>query len=120
MSRSRLLRRFVAMAAVGTLALLGPHMVLSSGAASGSCAMKRHGCGHYSLVACCCAAPSLPDATVPQPTTTASLTQALQPIAGPAAVAIMRASPLEARLGLSPTRGYTPTDLPVLLSTFLI
>lgn len=108
------------MAAVGTLALLGPHMVLSSGAASRSCATKRHGCGHASLVACCCVAPALPDAAIPQPTTTASLTQAPQPLQAPPVIGITFASRLEARLGTSPTHGYTSTDLPVFLSTFLI
>jgi hypothetical protein len=108
------------MVAVGTLAVLGPHMVLSIQAASGSCAMKRHGCGHSSLVACCCEASPLPDATVPQATTTASLTQAPQPLQGPVAVDLVCPSRLAPRLGTSPRHGYATADLSVLLSTFLI
>lgn len=119
MSRSRLLRRFVAAVAVGAVALLGPHTLMSTGAAPDSCATKRHGCGIPSLSACCCAAPVLPEGSLPPLTTAAPITPLQN--AAPATMSETPAQPaLELRLATAPPHGYCTVDLPTLLSTFLI
>jgi hypothetical protein len=117
MSRSRLLRRFIAASTIGALALLGPHLVLSAADAADDCAMSRHGCGRLSLAACCCPAADLPRATPPQ-ASAASTAPTMQASAAPVAVAPAPAA-LHARL-VTPTRGFVRSDLTLLLSTLLI
>jgi hypothetical protein len=120
MSRSRLLRRFVVVVAVGAVALLGPHTIMSKSATPDSCAAKRHGCGLPALsVSCCCAGQALPDGLTPPSNAAAPVTQLL-PVAAPAAAVLPAVSPLEPRLASAPAHGFCTTDLPILLSTLLI
>lgn len=92
---------------------------MSTGASPDSCTTKRHGCGLPSLSTCCCAGPALPDGTVPPPNAAASLTP-VQTMTPHLASIVTSESPLELRLAAAPIHGFSTTDIPILLSTFLI